>query len=204
MNTRASRTIVTQSVPKVSSSAAGFARTTAACAHAGMQPRRLHPDAHRAGAGAGGGDQLVEFAHVFDEAAPWPFTRREIGSSQRDDIDVAFVSRGRGHIHRRRDADARELRFLAEQPRDQRAERHVPVDRARVAGVEILTQREHRRQIDERDELIDGTLARRMAGMRIDERTAGSRRRKGDAVAGPPVRSSRSSSSWSGTPSSPT
>ena len=38
MNTRASRTIVTQSVPKASSSAAGFARTTAACAHAGISP----------------------------------------------------------------------------------------------------------------------------------------------------------------------
>ena len=93
MNTRASRTIVTQSVPKVSSSDAGFARTTAACAHAGMQPGGLHPDAHRAGAGAGGGDQPVELARVFDEAAPRPLTRREIGSAQRDDIDVAFVSR---------------------------------------------------------------------------------------------------------------
>ena len=38
MNTRASRTIVTQSVPKVSSSAEGFARTTAAWAHAGINP----------------------------------------------------------------------------------------------------------------------------------------------------------------------
>ena len=38
MNTRASRTIVTHNVPNVSSSAAGFARTAAACAQAGRSP----------------------------------------------------------------------------------------------------------------------------------------------------------------------
>ena len=54
-----------------------------------------------------------------------------------------------------------------------------------MTRVQILTKREQRRQIDERDQLIDFTLAGRLAGMRIDERAAG-RRRKRDDLAGAP------------------
>ena len=54
-----------------------------------------------------------------------------------------------------------------------------------MTRVQILTKREQRRQIDERDQLIDFTLAGRLAGMRIDERAAGWRRKRDDFAGAP-------------------
>ena len=160
-NTLASRTIVTQSDPNASSREAGLGLHGLGVHPRRQQARRLQALSQRARAGARQRDEAVEFSREFDEPGPGVLGRRVIGQGG---AVSASTSRsyppdagGRSTVDATRAPANRGL--AVQQPGQQCAERDRAAQLCGVAFVQFIAQREHRREIHERQHFVDVALA---------------------------------------------